>query len=502
MRPKRADPTGSGADPTAPSAGRDAADTGPIPRADPLPSRTSLTFRVVLLVVGVAFAVAAIAGVVGTALVRTTALDVAQDYLRSQADVISGELNGDEAGTRLGFVRLIDIFRQQNIAVIYVTATGTVSGKDVDAVKAATNAGLLTLNAKHDSFSEVVTVSGRKALVEGRFADGRAFALVTRVDNGAVGATSLQGRVLLALAIGLAVALVGGFVVARLMSRPLKKTAHVARAMGAGARDLRVTPAGPQEVAEVARAVNELADALQHSESRQKDFLTSVSHELRTPLTAIAGQAEALSDGIVPPVEVRAVGATIAAESARMQRLVADLLDLARLGADQFRLELAPCDVTSLIADMAMVWRVRCEQRGVALLVERPDHPVVVTTDARRLRQVLDGLAENALRLLPPGAPLVLSVDGEPGDWIRLQVRDGGPGLTTEDYPVAFERGVLHDRYRGRRPTGAGLGLALIHSLITRMGGRIAAAPAREGGVAMTIDLPPRSVRESDTVSA
>jgi signal transduction histidine kinase len=71
-----------------------------------------------------------------------------------------------------------------------------------------------------------------------------------------------------------------------------------------------------------------------------------------------------------------------------------------------------------------------------------------------------------------------------------LQVRDGGPGLAAEDYPVAFERGVLHDRYRTRRPGGAGLGLALAHSLVIRLGGTIIASPATEGGVAMTIWLP------------
>ena len=73
---------------------------------------------------------------------------------------------------------------------------------------------------------------------------------------------------------------------------------------------------------------------------------------------------------------------------------------------------------------------------------------------------------------------------------VVLQVRDGGPGLAPEDYPVAFERGVLHDRYRGKRPGGAGLGLALAHSLVERLGGTITAGPAPEGGAAMTIRLP------------
>ncbi|MEP6563443.1 MAG: ATP-binding protein, partial [Nakamurella sp.] len=103
--------------------------------------------------------------------------------------------------------------------------------------------------------------------------------------------------------------------------------------------------------------------------------------------------------------------------------------------------------------------------------------------------QVLDGLAENALRLLDPGRPLVLHLGTDGGDAV-LQVRDGGPGLTPEDYPVAFEQGVLHARYRGSRPTGGGLGLALARSLVDRLGGSIVASPAAEGGVAITARLP------------
>jgi signal transduction histidine kinase len=264
--------------------------------------------------------------------------------------------------------------------------------------------------------------------------------------------------------------------------------------MGRGARDLRAPIAGPREVADVSTAVNELADALQRSESRQREFLTSVSHELRTPLAGISGQAQALADEMVPPAEQADVGRSIRGEAARLERLVSDLLDLARLGADTFRLDLAGTDLTALLTEMAVVWQVRCDARRVVLVTQLPATPLVVTTDARRVRQVLDGLAENALRLLGPGQLLVLHLGaehaGSEAPCAVLQVRDGGPGLAPEDYPVAFEQGVLHERYRGRRPTGAGLGLALAHNLIGRLGGSIVASPAAEGGVAMTIRLP------------
>ncbi|MFD1151082.1 HAMP domain-containing sensor histidine kinase, partial [Saccharothrix hoggarensis] len=267
-------------------------------------------------------------------------------------------------------------------------------------------------------------------------------------------------------------------------SRPLRETAAVARTMSGGRRDLRADERGPAEVAEVAGAVNSLADALARSEARQREFLLSVSHELRTPLTAVTGFAESLADGVVTGSEVPAVGRTIGREAHRLDRLVADLLDLARLGADDFRVDLAPVDLTALVSAAAEVWRARCAAKDVEFRLELPAHPVVRVTDPRRLRQVLDGLLENALRVTPAGRPVVLSL----GD--VLQVRDGGPGLSEEDYRVAFRKGALHAKYERSRPVGTGVGLALAHGLVTRLGGTIEAGPAPEGGAAFTVGVP------------
>jgi signal transduction histidine kinase len=112
----------------------------------------------------------------------------------------------------------------------------------------------------------------------------------------------------------------------------------------------------------------------------------------------------------------------------------------------------------------------------------------VVRADPRRLRQVVDGLTENALRITSAGRPIVLSLDVVPG-LAMLSVRDGGPGLADADYRVAFQRGVLHGRYQHDRPVGTGVGLALAHGLVTRMGGTIQAGPAPEGGACFTITL-------------
>ena len=252
----------------------------------------------------------------------------------------------------------------------------------------------------------------------------------------------------------------------------------------------------------MADALNRLASALAISEGRQREFLLSVSHELRTPITSVRGYAEALADGLVEGDEVARTGAVMAAETQRLDRLVSDLLDLARLRADDFVIECVDVDLGDMLADAAQVWTDRCHRADVTLSAELPTAPVIVRADPLRLRQVIDNLAENALRVVPAGGVIVMNgrvmAGGADGDWGVVEVRDSGPGLAPEDRDVAFEPGILHERYRGLRPVGTGLGLALVGRLASGMAGWARADSAPEGGASFCVgvplaDLPPRS---------
>jgi len=298
-------------------------------------------------------------------------------------------------------------------------------------------------------------------------------------------------RLGVALAVGLLVAAIAGVLLARRLARPLQHAAAAAHRLSTGARDVRLQPEGPAEVAEVAEALNGLSSALAVSEGRQREFLLSVSHELRTPLTAVKGYAEALADGVVPPQAVAPTGRVLLAESDRLERLVRDLLDLARLGAQDFRIDLASVDVADLMRQAAVVWADRCAREGVLFSAEIPATPMPISSDPTRLRQIVDGLAENALRVTPSGRPIVFAVVPT-SDEVLLQVRDGGPGLTDDDCRVAFDRSALYDRYRGVRKVGTGVGLALVAGLANRLGGRAAAGRSQEGGACFTVHLPRR----------
>jgi two-component system sensor histidine kinase BaeS len=208
---------------------------------------------------------------------------------------------------------------------------------------------------------------------------------------------------------------------------------------------------------------------------------------MRTPLTALRGYAEALADGMIPAEDVPRVGQTLGAEAGRLDHFVSDLLELARLEADDFRVDLQPVDAALILPAVVEAWRGVAGPTRLNVITDVPG-PLPVLTDARRLRQLLDGLVENALRVAPPGAPVVLAARRE-GDAVVLEVRDGGPGLSDDDLAHAFERGALRARYAGERPVGTGLGLSIAHRLAARLGIQLAADRAPEGGACFSLRL-------------
>jgi len=446
--------------------------------------RRSLTTQLVLVTALVALVAVAVTGMVSYPLVAGASEAQARAQLAAQADLL-GEVVERQSASGMGQMmtgrRLLQLLDAQGISAQVVrpgeAPRPPVTAEDV----AATEAG--------GSVSDVRRTSAGRVYVEGRPTASGAAAFL--VQDAAV-ASSQTGialrRFLLAAAVGLLVAVVVGVLVAGRVVRPLRRAAGAAERLGTGARDVALPVEGPEEVASVSESLNRLSSALASSEGRQRDFLLSVSHELRTPLTGIAGYAEALADGVVPPEQAAATGAVVLSEAHRLERLVADLLDLARLGAADLRLSLVDVDAAALAQEAAAVWSSRCEKVGVRFSLEAPV-PVVVRADPLRLRQIVDNLCENALRVTPSGGPLVLAVRAGGGRG-QVEVRDGGPGLTPDDIAVAFEPAALYERYRGVRTVGTGVGLALVGRLAERMGGSAYAGTAPEGGARIGAGLP------------
>ena len=448
-------------------------------------ARAGMTRQVALGTAVAAFIAVVGSGAVSIGLTRSSYDAAARDVLGREATLVAANLEGVPAGRQQNRP-VLRMLRAARVQVVRVRANGAVQGGTaVDPRDAAAAAA-------GQSVSAVRRLNGNRYFVEVQPVGGDGGVLLLQRSSVA---RAVNQRVLrrfgLALLLGLLAAAGVGALLARRLTQPLVRAAQGAHRLAAGERAVRLSEDGPAEVAELAVSLNVLAAALAASEGRQRDFLLSISHELRTPLTAIGGFAEAIADRVTTGEEAAAAGATIQAEAARMQRLVADLLDLARLGADDFRLELTPVDLTALLSDAATVWSQRCAAVGVLHAVELPGDPVWVSSDPGRLRQVVDGLAENALRVTPSGRPIIFALhpDGT-GRGAVVEVRDGGPGLRPDDLAVAFDRSVLYERYRGVRRVGTGLGLALVGGLVSRLGGVARAGHAPEGGAAFTVTLP------------
>lgn len=335
---------------------------------------------------------------------------------------------------------------------------------------------------------------GSTFLIEGRPIDAGALFLIQPLTAVSAITASFVIRIVAALVLGLMIAVGIAYVVSRRLSRPLRAAQQAALRMASGSREETLPVAGPLEVADIAEALNALNAALATSEGRQREFLLSVSHELRTPLTAIKGYGEALADGLVPAGDATHVGGTVAAEATRLNRLVNDLLDLARMGAVDFRIATARIDVSEVIDDAARVWTDRCMREGVHFATVGTDTPTPVVADAMRVRQILDNLLENALRVSPRDSAITVVIHHDPQiagpEYAAIEVRDAGPGLSSDDLAVAFDPGALHERYRGIRPVGTGLGLALVARLAAAMGGSSTVTSTPGEGSSFWVRLP------------
>jgi two-component system phosphate regulon sensor histidine kinase PhoR len=230
---------------------------------------------------------------------------------------------------------------------------------------------------------------------------------------------------------------------------------------------------------------------LRRADRIRRDFVANVSHELRTPLTAVRGYVEALLDGGAEPADVKRFLEIIGRHTLRMERLVRDLLRLARLDAGQETLERVSCPVESLFTGVETDLAASLESREQTVEQHIAPDAAVVSGDPAKLHDALRNLLENATNYAPEGSIITMTSERS-GSRIRLIVSDTGPGIPEADVPRVFERFYRVDKSRtraNRDPGGTGLGLAIVRHLIELQGGRVTAANGPQGGAIFTIEL-------------
>jgi two-component system, OmpR family, sensor kinase len=464
------------------------------------PPTRRLGTRLFVAMVAIAFGVLVLSAAGTAALFRQTSADSALHDLRKKAPTVSDavarltefrQLNQQagaaqtQAQRRLGRnLRSIiaNTLRASDVSVVVVTPTGEVrEGIAALLGNEAARAGLTDLPKGLEPAD-----LHPKALLAGKEQSGQRGGTVFVADplqvvNGNTPVVVLTQQVetqplgragpffLLAGAVALVVAAIVAFYLARRLTRPLTAMGQTADRIAGGDLSARVDLGRhpDDELAGLARALDGMAAQLEAARGLEREFLLSVSHDLRTPLTSISGYAQAIADGTVEGGEEqkRAAG-VIGAEARRLERLVADLLDLARLDAHEFSLTPRPVDAAEVVGEAADAFRPSAREVGVELVVDRAGS-APADTDPERLGQIVANLVENALKYARTRVTVgVASVNGA----LEVRVDDDGPGIDADDLPHVFDRLYTSRTVPGRK-VGTGLGLAIVRELSAAMGG-------------------------------
>jgi two-component system OmpR family sensor kinase len=277
---------------------------------------------------------------------------------------------------------------------------------------------------------------------------------------------ALIERLALAGFLGLVVAGGLAWYLSRRIVKPVLALSHSADEVAAGNYAVELPASAPGEIGHLTQRFGEMAQRLAEGEALERNFLMSVSHELRTPLTAIRGHVAALAEGLVEDPDSRQHSLeVVAAETQRLERLVGDILDLAKLGAHRFTVMREEVDMESLLDRAYQTFTEEARRRSIDYRVEVRARPVIVS-DGDRVLQIVGNLLSNAFQATPDGGRISLEL-GQSNGTVHVVVEDTGPGISEE------KRERLFRPFVSEGTGGTGLGLAIARELSSALGGRI-----------------------------
>lgn len=463
-----------------------------------LPRRRSIRARLALIYTGL-LAVALAAFGSGVFLVLRAQLEASFDAaLHANAEHAGGAFaqDIDASGVFSPSPRLIDQFASTGGRVVVLDRTGVVLADSAGsgATPLPVSADDLAAADRHEHLTREIAlpVDVLRMTIEPVIAqDGAQVGYVAWADStlplrdllASVGTSLLLGGALIVL-----LALAGGLVLARRALAPVAEVTDTARAISlSGDFAARVEAGRPgDEVSELAIAFNEMLAALEQNHQALQRFLGDASHQLRTPLTTIRANLDLARRPGVPAEDRRAILADARDEAARMARLVADLLSLARAESGA-RLEVEPVELDAVVVDSVR----RQAQAASHVRMAVDVVPAIVDGDRDRLADVVGILLDNAARYTPEGGSVHAGLSLEAGNAV-VRVSDTGIGLSDDDRHRVFERLYRGPQARALRPSGTGLGLAIARWIVESHGGTIQLANRDGGGTVATVSLPVR----------
>ena len=269
----------------------------------------------------------------------------------------------------------------------------------------------------------------------------------------------------------LVISVVAGSISAARQSRPLNEMAEAARKFGHGDFSVRIRGYEQRrdEVGALAEAFNNMAGSLEKTESQRNEFIANVSHELKTPMTTIAGFADGILDGTIPPERERESLQVIASETRRLSRLVRQMLDLSRLRALEEKNPVQErFDISEVMLRVLVSLEGKISAAGLDVQTDVPEQPVMVWGDPDSVTQVCYNLLDNAAKFATAGSDITVQVATRDGK-AYISVRNLGQTIPAEELPLIFERFHKTDHSRSQDRDGVGLGLYIVKTLLGNM---------------------------------
>jgi two-component system sensor histidine kinase BaeS len=387
--------------------------------------------------------------------------------------------------------RADDLAFQRRSSVSYVNRDYLLSGHIRVIIAPRRELAPFVPNVGQSSDGQTTYIDGKRYLDSYRTLPSRGLLVLQPKGISQAWRPFLRDLLLSALA-GAVLAAVLSFALARSIVRPLRRVAAASDVLATELHHEPLPVEGPRELASLAQSFNEMATQLAASRESERNFLLSVSHELKTPLTAIRGYAEGLAEGAFTSEDA---SRTILLEARRLERLVRDLLDLARMNRREFSVGREPVDLAEVARESVARHEASARAFSVSLIAEGEES--WVEADPDRVLQIASNLIENALRETPPGGAVTVRADGR-----RLLVADTGPGLDPGDLGRAFDRFFLYDKYGRERPVGSGLGLAIVKQLAVAMRGDVTVSSSPGDGATFILELPRSPSHAPDRANA
>ena len=256
------------------------------------------------------------------------------------------------------------------------------------------------------------------------------------------------------------------------MTRPLRTMCDATKSFAMGDFSVRVPVFSDDEVGELAKAFNQMAETLANSESMNRNFIANVSHELKTPMTTISGFIDGIIDGTIPPEKEQYYLGIVSTEVKRLSRLVKTMLDLSRIDSGKMVLCRARFDISNTIFVALLSFESKIDEKKIEIRGLEDSQPIFVDGDPDMIHQVLYNLLENAVKFTNVNGYIEIHAVEEP-ERVTVSIRNSGPGISPDDVKMIFDRFYKTDKSRSQDKNGMGLGLYIVKTMVQLHGGEI-----------------------------